>query len=98
MSHHEGGAAGSAGQLGLGAVDQPPQRDVDPARSLLSLEGTDVVHGLGDEVMCQLDGVRDVRVGGESAHQRARVQVGDLLLAFDVAEHEGHHGLGLEGG
>ena len=52
------GIVGSAGQLGLDAVDQPPQRDVDPAGHPLPLEGPDVVRGLGDEVMRQLEGVR----------------------------------------
>ena len=85
-------------RLSLDAVEQLSQRDVDSARHLLPFEGPDVVHGLGDEVVCQLEGVRDVRVGGEGAHQRARVLVGDLIVVFDIAEHESHHGLGLEGG
>lgn len=89
---------GSVGQLSLDTIEQLSQRDVDSARRLLPLEDPDVVHGLGDEVVCQLEGVRDVRVGGEGAHQRASVLVGGLLVVFDVAEHESHHGLGLEGG
>lgn len=38
------------------------------------------------------------QVGGEAAHQRTRVLVGDLLAAQGVAEHESRHGLGLEDG
>ena len=53
-------AAGSVGQLGLDAVDQPSQRDVDPARRLLSFEVYDVVRALGDDVACQLEGLRNV--------------------------------------
>lgn len=62
------GTDGSAGRLGLDTAEQPPQRDVDSVRHFLPLEGPDIVHGLGDEVVRQLKGVRDVRVGGVSAH------------------------------
>ena len=89
---------GSVGQLGLDTVDQPPQRDVDPARHLLTLEDPDVVRGLGDDVASQPKSIVRGQVGGEAAHQCTRVLVGNLLLAFDVAEHERRHGLGLKGG
>lgn len=55
---------GSVGQLvqfghecrvSLGKVDQPPQRDVDPARRLHALEVPNVVRGLGGEVAYQLE-------------------------------------------
>lgn len=88
----------SVGQLGLDAVDQPPQRDVGPARHLLTLEDPDVVRDLGDDVASQPESIVDRQVGGEAAHQRKRVQVGNLLVAIDVAEHESRHGLGLEDG
>ena len=77
---------------------QPPQCDVDPTRRLLALEVPDVVRGLGDDVACQLEGLRDVQIDGEEGHQRVRVLVGDLLSVFDIAEHEGRLGLGLEDG
>ena len=89
---------GSVGQLGLDTVNQPPQSDVDPARHLLALEDPDVVRDLGDDVASQPKSVMDGQVGGEAVHQRTRVQVGDLLLPLDVAEHESRHGLGLETG
>lgn len=92
----EGRMGGSVGQLGLDTVDQLPQRDVDPARRLLLLEDPDVVRDLGDDVAGQPKSVVCGQVGGEAAHQRTRVLVGDLLLAIDVAEHESCHGLGLE--
>ena len=98
LSQCEGGAGGSVDQLGLDAVDQPPQRDVDPARRLLTLEVSDVVRGLGDDVACQLEGIRNVQIDGEEGHQRVRVLVGDLLVVFDVAEHESRLGLRFEGG
>lgn len=89
---------GSVGQLGLNTVDQPPQRDVDPARHLLLLEGPDVVRDLGDDVASQPKSIVCGQVGSEAAHQRMRIQVGNLLVAINVAEHESHHGLGFEAG
>nr|DAQ51878.1 MAG TPA: hypothetical protein [Caudoviricetes sp.] len=79
-------------------VDQPPQRDVDLARHLLPLEFSDVVRDLGDDVACQQESIRSAEVVSEGAHQCMRVPVCDLLVVFDVAEREGRHGLGLEGG
>ena len=49
----EDGTGGSVGQLGLDAVDQLSQSDVDPARHFLVLEGNDVVRDLGDDVSSQ---------------------------------------------
>ena len=89
---------GSVGQLGSDPVEQPPQRNVDPARHLLPLEVPDVVRDLGDDVASQPDGIMDGQVGGETAHQRTRVLVGALLTILDVADHESRHGLGLKGG
>lgn len=89
---------GSVGQLGLDAVDQPPQRDVDPARRLLILEDPDVIRDLGDDVTSQPKSIVNGQVGGEAAHQRTRVLVGSLLVAVNVAEHESRHGLSLEDG
>lgn len=89
---------GSVGQLDLDAIDQLPQRDVDPARRLLVLEDHDVVRDLSDDVASQSESIVKGQVGGEAAHQRTRVLIGNLLLPLDVAEHEGRHGLGLEDG
>lgn len=94
----EGGTCGSVGQLGLDAIDQPPQCDVDPGRLPLLLEDPDVVRDLGDDVASQPKGVVDGHVGDEAVHQRTRVLVGSLLVAINVAEHERRHGLGLEDG
>lgn len=98
LGPQEGRTGGSVGQLSLDKVDQPPQRDVDPARRLLLLEDPDVIHDLGDDVACQSESIVDRQVGGEAAHQRTRILMGGLLVALDVAEHERHHGLGFEGG
>lgn len=89
---------GSVDQLGLDAVDQLPQRDVEPARYLLLLEGRDVVRDLGDDVASQLSGLLGIHVSGQAEEKRTRVQVGELLVAINVAEHESRHGLGLEDG
>lgn len=86
------------GLVTLDAVDQPPQSDVDPARLPLVLEGHDVVRDLGDDVASQSKSIRGRHVGGEAAHQRTRILIGNLLLPLDVAEHESRHGLGLEDG
>ena len=88
----------SAGQIDLDTIDQSPQRDVDPTRRLLVLEDHDVVRDLGDDVASQPKSVADGQVGGEAAHQRTRVLIGNLLLPLDVAEHERRHGLGFEDG
>ena len=92
------GQLGHEGLVGLDAVDQPPQRDVEPARRPLSLEVPDVVCGLGDDVAHQPESIVDGQVGDETAQQRTRVQVGTLLTILDVAEHESHRGLGLKAG
>lgn len=92
------GLVGQLGQLGLDTVDQPPQRDIDPARRTLLLEDPDVVRDLGDDVASQPKSIVDGQVGGEAAHQRERVLIGNLLLSLDVAEHESRHGLGFEDG
>lgn len=89
---------GSVGQLGLDAIDQPPQRGIDPARHALLLEGHDVVRDLGDDVASQLSGLLGIHVSGQAEEKCTRVLVGDLLAPFDVAEHESCHGLGLENG
>ena len=89
---------GSVGQFGLDTVNQPPQRDVNPARLSLILEDIDVVRDLGDDVASQPKSVMCGQVSGEVAHQRTRVLVGSLLVAIDVAEHESRHGLRLEAG
>lgn len=94
----EGGTGGSVGQLDLDMVDQPSQRDVDPARHLLVLEDPDVVRDLGNDVASQPKSITDGQIGGEAAHQRTRILVSNLLLPLDVTEHESHHGLGLEAG
>ena len=88
----------SVGQLGLDTVNQPPQYDVDPARHPLTLEVPDVIRDLGDDVVSQPESVVDGQVDSETAHQRTRVLIGDLLVVFDVAEHESCHGLGVEAG
>lgn len=98
LGPREGGADGSVVQLGLDTVDQPPQRDVDPARHLLPLEVPDVVRGLGDDVVRQLDGLRNVQIDGEEAHQRVHVLISDIFAVFGVAECEGRLGFGFEDG
>nr|DAK21407.1 MAG TPA: hypothetical protein [Caudoviricetes sp.] len=99
------GTVGSVGQLGqlgheplvgLDTVDQPPQRDVDPARRLHPLEVPDVVRGLGGKVAHQLEPLVGVEVEHEESQHRTQILVGGPLIVFDVAEYEGHHGLGLE--
>lgn len=100
----EGRAGGSVGQLGheslvgLDAVDQPPQRDVDPARRLLPLEVPDVVRDFRGDIASQLKDLVVADVGAEAADESTRVLVGDLLAADGVAEHESRHGLGIENG
>lgn len=89
---------GSVDQLSLDTVDQPPQRDVDPARRPLSLEVPDVVRGLGDDVASQLSGHFGIRVTGQAEKKRVRVLVRRLLVVQGVAEHERRHGLGFEAG
>nr|DAV39963.1 MAG TPA: hypothetical protein [Caudoviricetes sp.] len=89
---------GSVVQLDFDTVDQPSQRNVNPARCLLPLELPDVVRGLGDDVAYQLESLRNVQIDGEEGHQRVRVLVGDVLVVLDVAEHESCPGFGLEGG
>lgn len=87
---------GSVGRLGPDTVDQPPQRSVDPVCRLPPLEVPDVVRGLGDDVVRQTESTRDLQLSGESAHQRTRALICDLLVVFDVAEHGSRLGLGLE--
>ena len=82
----------------LDAVDQPPQRDVDPARHLLPLEGPDVVRGLGDDIACQLKNLVGADVGAEAADESARVLESRLFVVLDVVEHERRHRLGIEDG
>lgn len=95
---------GSVGQLGherlvgLDAVDQPPQRDVDPARHLLPFEVADVVRGLGGDVVSQLEDLVGADVGAEAADESTRVLEGGLFVVLDVAEHERRHHLGIEEG
>nr|DAQ47055.1 MAG TPA: hypothetical protein [Caudoviricetes sp.] len=84
--------------VGLDAVDQPPQRDVDPTRHILSLEAPDVVRDLGDDVVSQLKDLVGADVGAEAADESMRVLEGDPLVVFDVAEHESRHRLGIEDG
>lgn len=90
-----GDSVGQLGQLGLegfvclGTVDQPPQRDVDPARHFLPLEVPDVARGLGYEGVNQLERFVGIEVGHEESQCRTQVPVGDLLAIFDVAEREG---------
>lgn len=89
---------GSVSQLGLDAVEQLPQRGIDPARRLLLLEVPDVIRDLGDDVVHQMKTIARIEVVHEELHQRTRVLIGNLLVDVDVAEHESRHGLGFEDG
>ena len=92
------GQFGRENLVGLDAVDEPPQRDVDPARHLLPLEVPDVVRDFRDDVASQLKDLVGADVGAEAADESARVLVRRVLAAEGVAEHEGCHGLGVEDG
>lgn len=100
----ESGSPVSVGQfgrenlVGLETVDQPPQRDVDSARHLLSLEVPDVVRDFRDDVVSQLKDLMGADVGAEAADESTRVLVRHVLAAEGVAEHESRHGLGIKGG
>lgn len=92
------GQFGRENLVGLDAVDQPPQRDVDPARNLLSLEVPDVVRDFRGDVASQLKDLAGADVGAEAADESTRVLVRHVLVAEGVAEHESRHGLGIEDG
>lgn len=96
-----GGLVGQLGHerlVGLNTIDQPPQRDIDPASRLLPLEDPDVVRGLGDDVVSQLKDLVVADVGAEAADESTRVLEGGLFVVLDVAEHERRHHLGIEEG
>ena len=100
MSGREGlaGQPGLESLVGLDAVDQPPQCDVDPARHLLSLDIPDVVRDFRDYIACQLKDLVVADVGAEAADESTRVLVCHVLAVEGVAEHESRHGLGIEDG
>ena len=62
-------AVGVASTLNLDTVDQPPQRDADPARHLLPLDAPDVVRDFRGDIASQPDGVADGQVSGETVYR-----------------------------
>ena len=70
---------GSVDHLSPGPVEQAPQRGVDPVRRLLPLEDPDVVRGLSDDVLCQMESMAGVEVEREESQQHTCVLIGAFL-------------------